>query len=551
MKQTVVSIRRYREIGDTLVRWGFASDALEELSPGLASINLTMRLHPDIGHMSPQERMRHVLEDLGPTFIKFGQILSTHREMVTPEMYEELIRLQDKVPPLPFAEIRPLVEKYCGPIDEAFQSFETEPFAAASVSQVHRAVLKDGTTVAVKVQRPGIREQIEADLPLFGKMAERMEKLSPDTRVYQPKAMVTEFAIQIRKELDFTVEGKNAEAIAANLAVIPGVRIPKIFWQYSGEKVLVMEFMEGCRVDDIGTIRSWGLDPAAIADTGFHAYVRQIFADGCFHADPHPGNILVSQKGEVIFLDFGMVALVRPERRKIFVRVLLAIVDADVDALVECLEELGLVIRPADREQLKDELYAALREYQRATIGRFNVGSAMDSLPKTLRKYNLAIPGSLTMVLKVIWMIYGVAVRLDPGFSFNDRAKPYIEEVIAGSYISGGAARKLPILLLDLLEGVTGIPKAFNQALKGLGRGSFRLDVESGDLRELTATIARSSDRAIIGMIASAVVIGSSIVMHAADVPITGSIFYITFLIYIAAVTVALVAIYRLMKKRG
>ncbi len=360
--KTGVSLKRYKEIAEVLYEWGFVSTVLEDLSPGLRNMDISTRLHPQIRGMTVYERMRHVLEDLGPTFVKFGQILSTRREMISPEMYEELIKLQDKVPPVPFEELRATVEEYCGPIDNAFLEFDTTPFAAASVSQVHKAVLRDGTVVAVKIQRPGIREAIETDLPLFENLAERIEKLSPDARVFNPKIMVQEFAVQIRKELDFTHEGKNSEIIAASMADIPEIKIPKIFWQYSGKKVLTMEFVEGCRIDDVEIIKANNVDPVHIADVGFHAYIRQIFRDGFFHADPHPGNLLVSSEGRLIFLDFGMVVLIRPERRKIFIKVLMSIVGCDVDTLIESFEKLGLEFQPEDIEPLKDELYAALRD---------------------------------------------------------------------------------------------------------------------------------------------------------------------------------------------
>ena len=322
----LTSLMRYKEIGEVLYKWGFGTTFLEDLSPGLRAMNVGTRRHPNISGMTVYERVRHVLEDLGPTFVKFGQILSTRREMVSPEMLAELVKLQDKVAPLPFEDIRPTLEHYCGPVDEAFLEFDTRPFAAASLSQVHKAVLPDGTVVAVKIQRPGIREAIETDLPLFGTMAGRIERLFPDARVMSPTLMVQEFAVQIRKELDFTHEGKNSEIIAASLADIPEIKIPKVFWNYSGDKVLTMEFMEGCRVDDVDAVKSYQVDPVHIADLGFHAYIRQIFRDGFFHADPHPGNLLVSPKGELVFLDFGMVVLIRPERRKIFIRILMSIV---------------------------------------------------------------------------------------------------------------------------------------------------------------------------------------------------------------------------------
>ncbi len=549
--QTGISLKRYKEIGEVLYEWGFGTTLLEDLSPGLRNMNIGNRLHPQIRGMTVYERMRHVLEDLGPTFVKFGQILSTRREMISPEIYEELIKLQDKVAPVPFEDLRSTLEQCCGPLDEAFSSFDTVPFAAASVSQVHRAVLKDGTVVAVKIQRPGIREAIETDLPLFEKMAERIEKLSPDARVFSPKLMVQEFAVQIRKELNFTHEGKNSEVIAASMADIPEIKIPKVYWQYSGEKVLTMEFVTGCRIDDVATILSYQVDPVHIADVGFHAYIRQIFRDGFFHADPHPGNLLVSPDGRLIFLDFGMVALIRPERRKIFIKVLMSIVGCDVDTLVDCFEKLGLVFRKEDIEPLKDELYAALREYQTSELGQMNVGTAMDSLPKIMQKYNVEVPGSLMMVLKVIWMIFAVAVKLDPEFNFNQRVQPYVDEILEGSYLSAETLKKLPITFMELAEGVMNIPKAINQTLNTIGKGDFKLEIEANDLKTLSTSIQQSSGRIMISVIIAAIVIGSSIVVHAlaSGTTISSYLFYAVFSVYFIAILVGIVALYTMMKK--
>jgi ubiquinone biosynthesis protein len=546
---TGVSLKRYREIAEVLYEWGFISTVLEDLSPGLRNMDISTRLHPQIRGMTVYERMRHVLEDLGPTFVKFGQILSTRREMISPEMYDELIKLQDKVPPVPFEELRETVERYCGPIEETFLEFDTKPFAAASVSQVHKAVLKDGSIVAVKIQRPGIREAIETDLPLFENMAERIEKLSPDARVFNPKVMVQEFAVQIRKELDFTHEGKNSEIIAASMADIQEIKIPAIYWQYSGEKVLTMEFVEGCRIDDVDTIRTYNVDPVHIADVGFHAYIRQIFRDGFFHADPHPGNLLVSPEGRLIFLDFGMVVLIRPERRKIFIRVLMSIVSCDVDTLVESFEKLGLEFRAEDIEPLKDELYAALREYQTSELGQLNVGSAMDSLPKIMQKYNVMVPGSLMMVLKVIWMIFAVAVKLDPGFNFNQRVKPYFDEIIEGSVLSPDTLKKLPLSFMEMAEGFMNIPKALNHMLNTVGKGDFKLEIEANDLKTLSTSIQQASGRIMIAMIIAAIVVGSSIVVHASGTAITGTLFYGVFTVYLIAIMVGIVALYTAAKK--
>ena len=545
----LTSLKRYKEIGEVLYKWGFGTTFLEDLSPGLKAMNVSTRRHPNISGMTVYERIRHVLEDLGPTFVKFGQILSTRREMVSPEMLAELVKLQDKVAPLPFEDIRPTLEHYCGPVDEAFLEFDTRPFAAASLSQVHKAVLPDGTVVAVKIQRPGIREAIETDLPLFGTMAGRIERLFPEARVMSPTLMVQEFAVQIRKELDFTHEGKNSEIIAASLADIPEIKIPKIFWNYSGDKVLTMEFMEGCRVDDVDAVKSYHVDPVHIADLGFHAYIRQIFRDGFFHADPHAGNLLVSPKGELVFLDFGMVVLIRPERRKIFIRILMSIVGCDVDALIECFEALGLEFRPEDREPLKDELYAALREYQTSGLGQLNVGSALDSLPKIMQKYNVVVPGSVMMVLKVIWMIFGVAVKLDPQFNFNERVQPYFNEILMGSYFSAEALKKAPLSFMELAEGIISIPKAITHTLDTIGKGNFKLEVEIDDMKDLSTSIRQASGRILVMGIIAAIVIGSSIVVHASGAAITGTLFYAVFAVFLVAILVGIVALYISVKK--
>ncbi|HQC13459.1 MAG TPA: AarF/UbiB family protein, partial [Methanoregulaceae archaeon] len=358
------SIRRYREIIRILSKYGFGALFLEDISPGLAKMELQKRLHPELDGYSKCELMRFAIEELGPAFVKFGQILSTRREMIPPEVYDELIKLQDKVAPLPYETIEPTITRYCGPVEDAFQSFEKEPFAAASVSQVHRAVLHDGTKVAVKIQRPGIRHVIEVDLPIMRKLAERIEKLEPDLAVYNPTRLVDEFVTQIYKELDFVHDGQNADTLNRNFEENPKVKAPKIYWEYSGTELLTMEFIDGVRIDNVAAIREMGVDPSSIAEIGFQAYLQQIFIDGFFHSDPHPGNLMVTREGQLVFIDFGMVGMVRPERRDTFIEVLLAFVNADVDMLLECFETLGIKIDEEKKEQLKDELYYVLQSSQ-------------------------------------------------------------------------------------------------------------------------------------------------------------------------------------------
>ena len=332
-------MKRYARMADILVKHGFGI-AVDELFPGLPGHGPRSGVGEDWSSLSVYERIRLAIEELGPTFIKFGQIMSTRRELFPPELIDELSRLQDQVPPLPFSEIEPLLDESLPGWREIFLNLAPYPIAAASLSQVHRGVLADGTQVAVKIQRPGIDEMIETDLLILSSLAERIEVVAPDYHVFNPTGLVREFAGQIRKELDFTRDGKNAERIRSNMADLEGIRVPRIHWNASSRRVLTMDYIEGVRIDDVASIREMGHDPVLIAERGFAAYIKQIANDGFFHGDPHPGNLLVMENGDLAFLDFGICMVLRPERRDTIIRLLSGIVDTDVEACISAFADL-------------------------------------------------------------------------------------------------------------------------------------------------------------------------------------------------------------------
>lgn len=542
-------IQRYREIIRILSKYGFGAFFLEDISPGLAKMDLQRRLHPELEGYTKYELMRLAVEELGPAFVKFGQILSTRREMIPPEVYDELIKLQDKVPPVPYEDIEPTIIKYCGPVDEAFQSFEKIPFAAASVSQVHRATLQDGTKVAVKVQRPGIRGVIEVDLPILKKLAERVEKLEPDLAVYNPSGLVEEFVTQIYKELDFVHDGQNADTLSRNFEENPRIKAPKIYWGYSGTEVLTMEFIDGVRIDNVEAIKEMGVDPTAIAEAGFQSYLQQIFIDGFFHSDPHPGNLMVTREGELVFIDFGMVGMLRPERRDTFIKVLLAFVNADVDVLLECFENLGIKINDEKKEQLKDELYYVLQSSQSSELDQMDFGNAMSSAPDVLNKYHVRVPSTLMQVLKVIWMIFDVAILLDPKFNFNARVKPYMAEIIKDRYASQKSLKQIPLAMMDLTQGIVALPKAINSVVTKVSKGQFQFEITSNDLSKLSGSIDTSTDKVVMGLIIASMVIGSSLVINAPFISSYTPIYWLALLIYISAIAFAILSMYKILKR--
>ncbi|MFA5613989.1 MAG: AarF/UbiB family protein [Methanoculleus sp.] len=537
----ITRFRRYRQIADVLVRYGFGI-LVQEVIPGTGRLRALFRRRPGRDE-SVYERIRLAIEELGPTYIKFGQIMSMRRENLPPGLIEELQKLQDQVAPHPFEEILPVIQQYCPEIEECFKSIDEEPIAAASLSQVHRAVLHDGHVVALKVQRPGIGDLIETDILILHSLARRVESLFPDLRVYNLRGMVDEFSDQIRRELDFIQDGMNADRFRRNMRTIPGVKIPRIHWEISGAHLLAMDYIEGVRIDDIAAIRALGIFPEDIADVGFSAYIQQIFMDGFFHGDPHPGNLLITRRGEITFLDYGIVGVLRPERRRALADLLLAMTRTDVTGVIIALESLDMRISPADLDSVKDDLYLALLDYQQMQIAQMDFSVAIQGLTDTLRRYRIRVPSNLMLILKVIIMVMDIGTLLDPSFNFNQRIQPHLVEIIAQQRISSDTVTDTARSIVDATEGLLAIPQNVNETLKTLSEGNITIELEATDLAEIVGVIDETSDKIIVGLVVAAIVVGSSLVLRVADLPVPRYITTLAVVGYVFAVVIGFYAV--------
>ena len=543
----VTRFRRYRQIADVLVKYGFGI-LVEEVIPGAERLQ-ALRKRPQ-EKRTIYERIRLAIEELGPTYIKFGQIMSTRRELLPPELIEELQRLQDRVAPLPFEEIRPVIMEYCGNLEDCFDLIEEEPAAAASLSQVHRAVLRDGRVVALKVQRPGIVDLIETDLLILQSLAARLESMFPDLQVYNAVGMVEEFAIQIRRELDFTQDGMNAERLRRNLRDVPGIRIPRIYWSLSGPRMLVMDYIEGVRIDDLEAIRAMGVSPVEIAEIGFYAYVKQIFVDGFFHGDPHAGNLLVTRQGEIAVLDYGIVGVIRPEKRKVFVDLLLSMSRTDVAGVLAALENLGVRIRREDIDDVKDDLYLTLLDYRETKLKQVNFAFAIRGLTDTLRRYHIRVPSNLMLIMKVIVMVMDVGVRLDPDFNFDRRLRPYLTDITARQRFSAETLEGAVRSLAGAAGGLLALPGYVNEALRTVSEGTIKFEIEDRDLNAIAGIVDRTSDKILVGLVVAAIVVGSSLVLGVAEVQIPESISVLATFGYVIAVLIGFYAVYDAFRHR-
>lgn len=537
----VTRLQRYRQMADVLVKYGFGI-LVEEVIPGGKRLK-ALRRPPEV-ELSVYERIRLAIEELGPTYVKFGQIMSTRRELFPPELIEELQKLQDHVSPVPFVEIRPEIMRYCPNLEECFDIIEAEPVAAASLSQVHRAVTRDGRVVALKVQRPGIRDLIETDLQILQSLVPRMESVFPDLRVYNLRGMLDEFSAQIRRELDFTQDGLNAERLKRNLSDVPCVKIPAIYWQISGPYLLAMEFVEGVRIDDVDALRRRGLFPQEIAEIGFSAYVQQIFVDGFFHGDPHPGNLLVTDRGEIIFLDFGLVGVLRPEKRRAFVDLLLAMTQMDVSGMIAAFRRLDVEINPKILDALKDDLYVVLLDYRETKIEQVNFATTIQNLTDALRRYHIRVPSTLMLMMKVIVMVLDIGTRLDPSFNFEQQIRPYLTEIAAQQRLSSDNVTGAVRSLVSATENLLAIPGNVNETLKTLSEGTVTIELENRDLIAIVGVIDRTSDKIIIGLVIAAIVVGSSLILRVADLPIPGYVSILATVGYVFAVILGFYAVY-------
>ena len=536
-------IRRYAQIMDVLSKYGF-SIGLERLFPSRASLRLPVPGKP-ADTSTVYERIRLALEELGPTFVKFGQIMSTRTELLPPEMIDQLKKLQDHAKPVPFSEIRVVLEENCPNIDEIFCGIDETPVAAASIAQVHSAMLKDGTRIALKIQRPGIGEIIETDIGILQSLAERVETVFPETRMYNPVGMVDDFAHQIVKELDFTRDARNAERMARNFRGVPGIRFPKIYWEYTSPKVMAMEFIEGVRIDDPEAITAMGLDPHTIGVRGFQAYLKMIFEDGFFHGDPHPGNLLVTKEGDIVFLDFGIVGILRPEKRQNFINLLFALVNDDIELMLRSLEGFGIVIAEEDREALRDDLYIMMHDFGGGDeVGQLNFRLVVTELTEAMRRYKLKVPMNLMLLLKVFMMVLDIGLRLDPQFNFGKEVTPYLTKLADAGNISAAYIKRASTSLLEAADALLDMPRNLNLMLRRLSTGTFKLEIVETDIQKLQMALDKASDKLMIGLVVASLVIGSSLVLLSHPLSLPDSIYWVAIFGYTMAVLVGFYAIY-------
>ena len=426
MRQTT---RRATEVAAVLMRHGLGSMAdLVDLRRLVPHAHDSAGSHSRAGAV----HLRQALEDLGPTFVKLGQVLSTRPDLVPPEYESELTLLQDSAPAVPTRDIVGAIEGALGrPLDQLFSHFDPTPLAAASIGQVHAATLPDGRDVVVKVRRPRVVDQIALDLELMHRLARAAARRSAVVRRYDVVGLADEFSATLQRELDYLAEGRNAENLAAEFDESQRVHIPSVDWEHTGDGVITEERIRGVKVDDLPGLDAISVDRADVADTFANAYLALVFVHGFFHADPHPGNVFVEREGRIAFVDFGMVGTVDGATRRGLGEILLALVAGDATKMADGLLRLGIACEDIDRPLLERDLGQFLERYSGLPLAELHVAPLLGDLMSVVRAHRLRLPSDLALLLKTVMMSEGVAANVHPGFQLVPLLVPYAAQLTA------------------------------------------------------------------------------------------------------------------------
>jgi ubiquinone biosynthesis protein len=521
-KRTYQNVNRLRQIINVFLKHGFGRIIdqlhLSRFIPFRQRIR-TFGQWPTLKSPAVPERLRIAFAELGPTFIKLAQLLAARPDLVTKQFADEFRKLQDDVPPFPTKKAVTIIEKEVGvKTDRIFSRFDSRPTAAASIAQVYLATLSD---VIVKVQRPFIKEQIETDINILTTAANLMEKHISESVFFNPKGIVEEFSKTVRKELDFLEEERNCLRFKKNFENFPDVYIPRVYSEYTTERLLIMERIPGVRIDDIPGIERLGLDRKKLARLGVDAYFKQIFEDGFFHADPHPGNIYAMPDARIGFMDFGIVGRVSSELRESMANTFLALIHRDFDRLIDQYIDLGLIPEHVDldmfRKAFKEDLVDFLEPLYGLSLKDINFSQYFETVTALALKHNMKIPSDLLLMNKAMLILENIGVQLDPDFDFIASSEPYASKLVRARISPSKIYDYTKKNFINIGDFVTLFPRQVKQLMRKMISDDFHIKMTHIGLDKFIRDMDRSSNRIAFSMIISSILLSSAI-MHATGV---------------------------------
>jgi ubiquinone biosynthesis protein len=537
------NIGRTSEIVTVLLNHGFG-DLVDRI--GLRNFwyrwcRLFSRKPPEpLKHLVLVERIRMTLEKLGPTFIKFGQVMSTRPDLVPPGMLVELKKLQEGCPPFPSEQAIAQLESELGQsVDQLFASFDREPLAAGSLGQVHRARHLNGTPLAVKIRRPTAVRDVERDLTLMHEIAILLERNVHEARIFDPVGLVNHFARSIRRELNFAREGRTMDEFRRLFKNDATLYVAEVFWELTTDAVLTMEFVEGYRIDELDRLTSSKQNPSEIAANGARIFMKQAFEFGVFHGDPHPGNLRILPDGTLCLLDYGMIGMLDRKTREHLVDLLLAITQKDVDAAMKLVLQIGEPSREVDRPLLQVDLRDFVTNYYGIELDRLNVGNVLSDFVAILSNHAIRCPGTLMLLIRCLVTLEGVGHSIDPAFNLAEQLQPFVEQIVRDRYSPSRMAERFMAESQHLLGYAHDLPGHINRTLRKLSQDDLRIQLEHRNLDHFILELERSSNRLVVGMVIAALIVASALIISKG-----ASTIWVTMPIYVVSSLLAMWLVY-------
>jgi ubiquinone biosynthesis protein len=512
------NLGRTREIVTILLNHGFGDvvDRLRLMRYMRWWRRVVLRRAEPAPTLTMAQRIRLALEELGPTFVKFGQVMSTRPDLVPAPIIAELEKLQEDVPPFSGEEAARLVEAELGaPVSALFAQFDMEPLAAGSLGQVHRAVHPDGRILAVKIRRPNVIRDVERDVSLLTELAALLQRHLPEAEIFDPVGLVAQFSRSIRREIQFAREGRTIDEFRRLFRNDATLYIPAVCWDLTGEGVLTIEFVDGLKITDRSSLMAAGLAPAEIAANGARIFLRMAFGFGLFHGDPHPGNLRVMGNGVIGLIDYGMVGRLEEEKREQLVDLLLAVGQRNVKECVRLVLLIGKPFRPVDRPLLTSDVRDFLEGYYDVPLDQIDVGRLLSEFVMILSTHGIRYPADLMLLIRAIITLEGVAAELDPDFNLARHLVPVLTPLVRDRYNPGRMAGRIMADARMLAGVLHDLPIHVGRTLEKLSHDDLRVHLQHEHLDRLINELDRSSNRVVIGLVMSALILASALVIRA------------------------------------
>lgn len=524
INRNIRSLKRYRQVLGILIKYGFGHiveqlniDYYLELGKRIVSLGTASR---DLERLTQAARIRLALEELGPTFIKLGQLLSTRPDIVPADVIEELKKLQDRLPPVATEEVMAQIHRELGyPVEELFRDFDQTPLATASIAQVHRGTLKSGEQIVCKVRRPEVETVIETDIDIMMGLAYLIEKHLPGGDMYDPIGVVKEFRRTINRELDFSREARTITRFADNFANDERVKIPKVFWDYTGRTVLTLEYLSGIKISNIDELLDKDYDLKLLAHNGADNFLQQVFLHGLFHADPHPGNIHVLPGNVICIFDFGMVGRLDDDLKLQLTELLLSVLRRDVDHIISQLLYSGDLHDESNLKNLKRDLTEFIDDYYDILLQDLRVGKLLIDFVEILTEYRIKFPSNLMLLSRALIAMEGIGRQLDPDFNMVEQLKPFAEQIVKDRYSPANMTKEATRTLQSYQSLAKNLPKDIKEFINRINRNKFKIDLEHRGLERLINDLDKSTNRISFSMVIASLIIGSSLIMQTDNGP--------------------------------